>query len=199
MKKLGLITRFTVIAMFLASINVYASSDMSAQLKEKIQDSVVLYIGQSKTYVNGEETVVDTTNSNVAPFIKDGRTLVPIRFISESLGNKVDYDSLSKTVSIFSGQDTIEFKIDSKIMNISHKTFDNKLQEEVIADIDTELDVPAQIANDRTFIPLRALVEALGKEIFWDDRGLIVISDAKDKINLETEKSLVEELIIEYI
>ena len=27
-------------------------------------------------------------------------------------------------------------------------------------------------------VPLRAIVEALGKEVFWDDKGLIVMSDS---------------------
>ncbi|HBY19476.1 MAG: hypothetical protein A2Y24_07015 [Clostridiales bacterium GWE2_32_10] len=199
MKKLSLITKIIMIAMFLASINVYASSDMSAQLQSKIHNSVVLYVGQSKTYVNGEETMVDATNSSVTPIIKDGRTLVPVRFISESLGAKVEYNNSNKTSNISFGDDNIELTIGSKNMIYTHKSFDNVIQQYVIADSDTELDVPAQIINDRTFVPIRALVEALGKEVFWDDRGLIVISDVSNKLNSDTEKSLVDELVKEYI
>ena len=39
------------------------------------------------------------------------------------------------------------------------------------------IDVPAQTLNDRTVIPLRAVAESLGKTVFWDPKGLIVISD----------------------
>ena len=45
--------------------------------------------------------------------------------------------------------------------------------------VQSTLDVPAKTYNDRTFIPLRALVESLGKKVFWDDEGIIVISDTE--------------------
>ncbi|HCU07400.1 MAG TPA: hypothetical protein DF480_00250 [Clostridiales bacterium] len=37
---------------------------------------------------------------DVAPFIRDGRTLVPVRFISEALDATVNWDPVIKTVSI---------------------------------------------------------------------------------------------------
>ena len=53
----------------------------------------------------------------------------------------------------------------------------------------TEMDVPAQIIDGRTFIPLRALTEALGKEVFWDPMGIVVISD---KNNFDSEADKIE-------
>lgn len=40
-----------------------------------------------------------------------------------------------------------------------------------------ETEAGAQIINDRTMLPLRAVCEALGKTLTWDSRGLIVIGD----------------------
>ena len=58
------------------------------------------------------------------------------------------------------------------------------------------LDVPAQTIGGRTLIPLRALVEALGKQVFWDDRGLILISDAAVSYDATTIDKIIDLLDI---
>ena len=101
----------------------------------------------------------------------DDRTLVPVRFIAESFGAKVGWDGNTQTVTVESAGKTITLVIDSKKMTVGSET--------------VELDVPAQTINDRTLIPLRAIVEALGKQVFWDERGLIVMSEEKDIVTDE--------------
>lgn len=64
------------------------------------ENKIELWIGKSTALVNGKSNQIDSTNSKVVPLIKSGRTLVPIRFISESLGFYVDYNSSKKLVSI---------------------------------------------------------------------------------------------------
>ncbi|MBP8781909.1 MAG: hypothetical protein KBH03_04615, partial [Paludibacteraceae bacterium] len=61
---------------------------------------IELWIGKSAAVVNGKSTLIDSTNSKVVPIISNGSTLVPIRFISESLGYYVDYNSSKKVISI---------------------------------------------------------------------------------------------------
>lgn len=48
--------------------------------------SVILKLGSKKAYVGGREVIL-----NVAPFAKEGRTFVPLRFVSEALGIRVNY------------------------------------------------------------------------------------------------------------
>ncbi|MBE7047218.1 MAG: hypothetical protein E7396_07360, partial [Ruminococcaceae bacterium] len=59
---------------------------------------VKLTISDTKAYVNGEEKTLD-----VPATIIEGRTMVPVRFISESLGEKVDWDGVTKTVIVGEG------------------------------------------------------------------------------------------------
>jgi hypothetical protein len=63
------------------------------------QNTITLTIASSKCTVNGEDKWMD-----VAPFVQNGRTFVPIRFVSEALGAKVDYtkyaDGTTKDVII---------------------------------------------------------------------------------------------------
>ena len=58
-------------------------------------DKIKMQIGKKSATVNGKEVVLD-----VAPFIVNGRTLVPIRFISETFGAQVNWDGNTKTVTI---------------------------------------------------------------------------------------------------
>lgn len=60
------------------------------------QDVILLQIGVTDMVVNGETVQLD-----VAPKIENGRTLVPLRAISESLGCNVKWQDDTKTVSIY--------------------------------------------------------------------------------------------------
>src|ERR1700674_317955 len=57
--------------------------------------NIQLHIGSTAATVNGQQT-----NLDAAPFLVGARTLVPLRFISESLGANVNYDGNSRTVSV---------------------------------------------------------------------------------------------------
>lgn len=56
---------------------------------------IKLTVGSKSASVNGKNTELD-----VPPTIIQGRTLVPIRFIAESLGAEVQYDSPTRTIQI---------------------------------------------------------------------------------------------------
>ena len=57
--------------------------------------TVELRIGSTSAKVNGSPRTL-----SAAPFIQNGRTMVPIRFVSESLGVRVDYDSRTFSVVV---------------------------------------------------------------------------------------------------
>ncbi len=54
--------------------------------------SIEMIIGQNQASVNGEPVAVDR-NPAVAPEIVNGRTVVPVRFISEALGFEVEWNT----------------------------------------------------------------------------------------------------------
>lgn len=57
--------------------------------------TIVFDFNTSKVYVNGKEVVLETEAE-----IINGRTLVPIRFISETLGERVNYDKDTQDIDI---------------------------------------------------------------------------------------------------
>lgn len=59
-----------------------------------------LWINNPKTRINGKEIFIDPENPQVMPILKEGRTLLPLRFVSESLGADVKWNTKLRTVSI---------------------------------------------------------------------------------------------------
>lgn len=66
-------------------------------------DTLILTVGNSTAYKNKKSITLD-----VAPYIKDGRTYLPVRFVSEQLGQKVTWVQNPRIVSITENKDTYE-------------------------------------------------------------------------------------------
>jgi Copper amine oxidase N-terminal domain len=96
-----------------------------------------------------------------APIISQGRTLVPIRPIAESLGFEVKWNEQTRTVTINKGKDNIRLVVTQKIANKNGQTIN--------------LDVPAQIVNKRTVVPVRFIAEALSYKVDWDPKTQTVL------------------------
>ena len=136
---------------------------------------------KQKTYlfVDGNHIKADAE-----PFIENGRTLVPIRFISENLKNKVDWNSGEKKVTVTPEEEReiskIELVIGSDVAKLYDK--DGNIKEE-------KLEVPAKITNSRTFVPVRFISETLGTEVNWDPENRVVIIGDKTKYSSEKFKN----------
>ncbi len=61
---------------------------------------IKLWIGKPQAEVNGVMKWIDPSNHDVRPIIINGRTMLPIRFIAENLGYTVNWDPVTKTITI---------------------------------------------------------------------------------------------------
>ncbi len=66
--------------------------------------AVELWIGKSAAKVNGVSTLIDPANAKVVPEIINGRTMLPVRFVSENLGCSVLWADATRTITITYGQ-----------------------------------------------------------------------------------------------
>ena len=101
-----------------------------------------------------------------SPRIENDRTLVPIRFISEELGATVTWNESERSVHVQKGNDTVLLRIGSNLVQ-----YDNG------SDYDVS-DVAPKIYNDRTFVPLRLVSNALGIAVDWNDDTRTVLVDS---------------------
>lgn len=141
---------------------------------------VVLSVGAFATndisvLING-----NTTNFDVPPVIENGRTLVPLRAIFEALGAEVEW--LNDTREIVSQVQGKEIRL-----QINNKQANNK-------GVMTTLDVPPQIKEGRTLVPLRFIAESLDKDVEWiADTRTVIINDKSEKPEEEPKEEIKEE------
>ena len=64
------------------------------------KDSLDLWIDKPQASLNGTTLAIDAANSAVVPVIMNGRTMLPLRFVAESLGIDVQYADATKMITL---------------------------------------------------------------------------------------------------
>lgn len=136
---------------------VFASE---AEQKSFMKGKVGVHTRSGVLYAKDKKTVLEDK-----PFIENGRTLVPVRAISEAFDIDVDYDEATGVITV---GDSAEFSAERNVITIDGE--------------EIELDVPVRLVHSRAYLPLRALCEqVLGKTVLYDNTavsgGMIVIGD----------------------
>lgn len=106
-------------------------------------------IGSNIYYAGGVAKVMD-----VAPYIKNDRTYVPMRYMGEALGAEVVWDDAARTVTLTKDDTTVVFTIGSTTYTVNGEA--------------KTADVAPEIANDRAMLPARFVAEAFGAVVGWD-------------------------------
>lgn len=120
----------------------------------KAGETVVFTIGSAE-YMVGANKVT----SDVAPYINEqGRTMLPLRALSNALGvvdSNIMWNEVERSVTIFKGDATIK-------VVIGEMSFMKN-------GVSVPMDTNAVIMNGRTMLPLRAIGQAMGASIVWDE------------------------------
>lgn len=113
------------------------------ETKAKEKTIVEMQIGRKSISVNG-----NFAQKDAAPVIQNSRTLVPIRFITESLGGAVAWNGESKEVTLL---------LDGKEIKM---TIGKTLEKYGVAPV---------IMDSRTYVPVRFVADALGAQTSWNE------------------------------
>ena len=111
---------------------------------------IELQIGSKNATISGKAVTVDPP-----PYIKSGTTLVPLRFIGEAFGAKIDWLPQQ-------GKGTIIIKLKEHLIQIEIAN-----TQAVVNGNNMTLVVAPEIVNGRTFVPLRFISEAFGAKVEW--------------------------------
>lgn len=158
----GVITTIILITSYLLVKSTVPVSALESPLQdERINHSILLYIGSSHAYVDGKPSEI-SPGEKIQPLLRQNRTFVPLRFIAEHYGADVTWDKNSKTILIKGPSGTLRMSIGDNRMYVNGRT--------------VKMDAAPVLYQNRAFVPIRAVSEGLDKHVFWDPSGLIIIS-----------------------
>lgn len=129
---------------------------------------------------------VEWTNSSGKPFIDlANRTQVPFRQTLEAFGADVTWDSKTMTAIATKNNITVEVPIGQEYIFRNGEKLKN--------------DTSAIIKNNRTYLPIRAVLEAFGMHVRWDNSNQTVFVEEKilEDFTDENKKENIKENIKE--
>lgn len=149
-----------------------------SKLLKKISTAIVLSsVLIAPVFAQGINIVINNNKVETpdAPYIKEERTLVPLRLISENLGIKVEWDNVNRQVVLK--------KSDGDVILPIQKDYYLVNGQKVPAEISGE------IKNDRTFVPVRLIAELFDRNVGWDNNTKTVLINDKGQAPAPMVKS----------
>ena len=131
-----------------------------SRLMYENKGAITLNVGNDLAFVDGQPKYM-----SAAPVVVNGRTLVPIRFISEAFGASVKWDDATASATVKAGERTLVFTKDATTYKVDG--------------VEKQLEQAATTINGRMMLPIRVISEDLGKNVYWEESGsgLILIND----------------------
>lgn len=143
-------------------------------------------IGRTQFQVKKAGVLVNnrTLKTEFSPYIKQGRTFVPIREITENLGADVKWNNRDKSIKISLNGDVIDMKINSPNVRVNGKkiSLDNAQAPQLAI-------YSSPRKETKTMVPLRFISETFGYDVDWNnDKVRAEISTNKTKSIVEDDK-----------
>ncbi len=175
MKKIGIFSIGLLLGSFLFQIPTMAKSDVSLKIDNKKTTGT-----EALVTVDGKELTC-----KFKPYTINGRTFVPIRELTESLGARVDWDSSTKSANVTMGDKNLKLQINSKVVYIDGK---KQLIDEASIPKLAGYVVPSE--EVKTMVPLRFLSESLGYRVDWNQENLeaLITTDPTEIKRLKEEE-----------
>lgn len=119
--------------------------------------AITVYANDINVTVDGEAVVFPDSH----PAIIDGRTLVPVRAVFETMGFDVEWNAIEHRAYLNNDDFEVIISIGSEVFTVNGASH--------------TLDVPAQIIGGSTMLPIRAILENVGFYVGWDAGSSTVI------------------------
>ena len=164
------------------------SEERETAREARKQDVIALKINAGTAYTFGKTEAIDPDNSKVVPYLKNDRTLVPLRFVSETLGAEVKWETGWNYCYVIKGD---------KEIKITFNSADIEVNGQVVT-----YDAPVEVVQDRTMVPIRFISEELGYDVKWNQANQLVIITPLDDPWIEdrqAEKDVLEGILVTFL
>lgn len=130
-----------------------------------MRNVAVATLALGAAFATAQDIGVQVNNETVnfkqqPPVYVSGRVLVPLRGIFEKMGASVQWHPADRTVTADKGSKNVTLKIGEKWASVDGQTL--------------AMDVPGQILNGATMVPIRFVSESLGAQVNWNDENRLV-------------------------
>lgn len=155
--------------------DLMAAEELQAQV-DALKEALGGVPGQTGVMINGRYIQFP----DAVPEVVKGRTMVPVRALVETLGGEVEYQS--GAVEFVLGSYTYEFAIGRTTVTVTpvQDSGGDAFHRDTI-----KMDCAPYLKNNRTYVPIRFISEALGYEVGWD--GTFQTAVLLDKTALAAE------------
>ena len=153
-------TKYDFSAKVTKSMTLYAA--WAEKKTDNSENQIILTIGKKDASVFGK-----IKTNDVAPKIINDRTMLPARFVAESLGAVVEWDGDKQLVTITCKN--LKTNEDVTILITIGAEY------AVVNGENVKLDSPTFVENDRTYTPIRFISEHLGASVEWNEKEQQVI------------------------
>jgi hypothetical protein len=129
-----------------------AVANVTTGVTNQVYGNAVFTIGKTSYTLNG-----NTVSMDVAPYIKDSRTFLPVRYVANALGvadSNIMYDPTTQKVTIIKGSMVVQLTIGSTTMLLNGATI--------------TMDTAPEITSSRTCLPVAWVAQALGASVQWN-------------------------------
>lgn len=124
------------------------------------QINIRIPINSKIVYVSGQEITLDSPPAYID---ENMVSMVPLRFISDIIGAKVEWIAETKEIKITQENKEIKLQVNSYVALVNLKEF--------------QLKSPPQIKDERTFVPLKFIAENLDfNSDWWPDTKTIILT-----------------------
>jgi len=136
-------------------VNLTGSQTLYARFEEIPEEggNIILQINNPTMYINGRPSSIDAQGT--VPVIRDSRTLLPVRAVFEAMGGTVGWDNDTRIVSLDLDGKRLYLQINNTICMDGSGTY-------------YRMDTAPVIINNRTMLPIRAVVEFFDGTVEWD-------------------------------
>ena len=145
-----------LLAVMALGFSVYAEQEteepkLIAPAPENKMVDIKLTIGENLMIVEGDTAI----ELDVPATIINDRTMVPLRAIFEALGAAVSWDGETRTIFAIKEDTNILMQVGQDCMFVNQEK--------------KEIDSPSVIIDNRTLVPVRAIAEAFGNTVDYDE------------------------------
>ncbi|TCK90492.1 C1A family cysteine protease [Natranaerovirga hydrolytica] len=117
-----------------------------------------------------DDRYIDYNEDYGYPFFENNRTQVPLRLTMERFGAEVGWDSQDNMATVYKDRTLVKIPFGEPYILVNDVRVDN--------------DAESLVIDDRTYIPIRIVLEAFGAEVIWDQDNFYVIINSQPRENL---------------